>query len=132
MFGNPEVTTGGRALRFYASVRIEVRRIETLKKDGVDIGNRVKAKVVKNKVAPPFRQAEFDLIFGEGASKEGCILDLAIEQGLVNKAGAWFSYGESRLGQGREAAKSFLVDNGQIKEEIEGLLRAKLLPEEVV
>ncbi|HEY9766448.1 MAG TPA: recombinase RecA [Chroococcales cyanobacterium] len=132
MFGNPEVTTGGRALRFYASVRIEVRRIESLKKDGVDIGNRVKAKVVKNKVAPPFRQAEFDLIFGEGASREGCILDLAIEQGLVNKAGAWFSYGESRLGQGRDAAKSFLFENKEIKEEIEGLLRAKLLPQEVV
>ncbi|MGE5706921.1 MAG: recombinase RecA [Bacteroidota bacterium] len=129
MFGNPEVTTGGRALRFYSSVRIEIRRIETLKKDGLEIGNRVKAKVVKNKVAPPFRIGEFDLIFGEGAAKEGCILDLGIEHGFVNKSGSWFSYGETRLGQGREGAKSFLVENSDIAAEIEGKLRAKLLPQ---
>lgn len=128
MFGNPEVTTGGRALRFYSSVRIEIRRIETLKKDGVEIGNRVKAKVVKNKVAPPFRIGEFDIIFGEGASKEGCILDLGIEHGFVSKAGSWFSYGETRLGQGREGAKGYFIENPEVMEEIEGKLRAKLLP----
>ena len=128
MFGNPEVTTGGRALRFYASVRIEVRRIEAIKKDGMDIGNRVKAKVVKNKVAPPFRQAEFDLIFGQGASREGCILDLAIENSFVNKSGSWFSYGETRMGQGRDAAKAFLVDHPEIANDLDAKLRAKLMP----
>ncbi|MEB3187928.1 MAG: recombinase RecA [bacterium] len=126
MFGNPEVTTGGRALRFYSSVRIEVRRVETLKKDGVEIGNRVKTKVVKNKVSPPFRVAEFDLIFGEGASREGCILDLAVEHELVRKSGSWFSYGEHRIGQGRDGAKTFLRENPDLLNEIEQMVRTKL------
>ncbi|HEY9898432.1 MAG TPA: recombinase RecA, partial [Pantanalinema sp.] len=107
MFGNPEVTTGGRALRFYSSVRIEVRRIETLKKDGVEIGNRVKAKIVKNKVSPPFRVCEFDLMFGEGVSRAGCVLDMAVEHDIVKKSGSWFSYGDNKIGQGRDGAKNF-------------------------
>jgi len=127
MFGNPEVTTGGRALRFYSSVRIEVRRIETLKKDGLEIGNRVKAKVVKNKVSPPFRVAEFDLMFGEGVSREGCVLDMAVEHGIVNKAGSWFSYGESKIGQGREGAKEYLRQNPAVWQTLDAAVRAKAL-----
>ncbi|MNR80454.1 recombinase A [compost metagenome] len=126
MFGNPEVTTGGRALRFYSSVRIEVRRIETLKKDGVEIGNRVKGKVVKNKVSPPFRVAEFDLIFGEGVNRQGCVLDMAVEHTIVNKSGSWFSYGENKIGQGREGAKEFLRQNPELCDEIEQLVRTRL------
>ena len=123
MFGNPETTTGGRALKFFASVRIDVRRIETLKKDGEMIGNRVRAKVVKNKVAPPFRQAEFDLMYGEGVSREGCILDMAVECGVAKKSGAWYTYGEDRLGQGREVAKQTLKDNPDVRDEIEAKVR---------
>ena len=126
MFGNPEVTTGGRALRFYSSVRIEVRRIETLKKDGVEIGNRVKAKVVKNKVSPPFRIAEFDLIFGEGVNRQGCVLDMAVEHAIVAKSGSWFSYGENKIGQGREGAKEFLRQHPELCAEIEQLVRMRL------
>jgi recombination protein RecA len=126
MFGNPETTTGGRALRFYASVRLEVRRIETLKKDGVEVGNRVKAKVVKNKVAPPFRVAEFDIMYGEGISTEGCILDLGVEHNIVNKAGAWFSYNGEKIGQGRDAAKEFLKSHPETAKAIEAAVRAQL------
>ena len=123
MFGSPETTTGGRALKFYSSVRIDIRRIESMKKDGEFIGNRVRAKIVKNKVAPPFRQAEFDLMYGEGISKEGCVLDMGVETGIVNKSGSWFNYGEERLGQGRDAAKRTLQENPDLRNEIENKVR---------
>ena len=119
MFGNPEVTPGGRALKFYSSVRLDVRRIDTLKQGSDMLGNRTRVKVVKNKVAPPFKQAEFDIIYGEGISKEGSILDLAATKDIVNKSGAWYSYGDIRLGQGRENAKQFLKENKEILDEIE-------------
>ena len=119
MFGSPETTTGGRALKFFSSVRIDIRRVDSIKKDGEAVGNRVKAKVVKNKVAPPFKQAEFDLMFGEGFSREGCIVDMAVECGVAKKSGAWYTYGEERLGQGREAAKQTLRDNPDLHDEIE-------------
>ncbi|HHZ03463.1 MAG TPA: recombinase RecA [Tissierellia bacterium] len=119
MFGNPETTTGGRALKFYASMRMDVRRIETLKKGEDVYGNRTRVKIVKNKVAPPFKQAEFDIIYGKGISKEGCILDMAVEAGVVNKAGSWYSYENTRLGQGRENSKEYLLTNPEIMEEIE-------------
>ena len=124
MFGNPETTTGGRALKFYASVRMDVRRIETLKAGGEVIGNRTRVKVVKNKVAPPFKEAEFDIMFGKGISKEGDILDLAANCGVVNKSGAWYAYQGSKIGQGRENAKQYLGDNPAIMEEIEQKVRA--------
>lgn len=123
MFGNPETTTGGRALKFYASVRLDVRRIDNIKTDNVVIGSRTRVKVVKNKVAPPFRQAEFDIIFGEGISREGSIVDLATEMELLNKSGAWYSYKENRLGQGRENVKEFLRKNPQITDELEARIR---------
>lgn len=123
MFGNPETTTGGRALKFFSSVRIDIRRIDSIKKDGEIVGNRVRAKVVKNKVAPPFRQAEFDLMYGEGISKEGCIVDMAVECGAAKKSGAWYTYGEQRLGQGREAAKQTLKDNPDLRDELEAKVR---------
>lgn len=123
MFGSPETTTGGRALKFYSTVRIDIRRIESMKKDGEFIGNRVRAKIVKNKVAPPFRQAEFDLMYGEGISKEGCVLDMGVEAGIVNKSGSWFNYGEERLGQGRDAAKNTLKENPDLRNEIENKVR---------
>lgn len=119
MFGNPEVTPGGRALKFYSSIRLDVRRVETLKQGADMVGNRTRVKVVKNKVAPPFKQAEFDIIYGEGISKEGSILDLAAEKDIVNKSGAWYSYGDIRLGQGRENARQFLKENQEIRDEIE-------------
>ncbi len=126
MFGSPETTSGGRALKFYASVRIDVRRIDSIKQ-GTDImGNRVRAKVVKNKVAPPFRQAEFDLMYGEGISKEGNLLDLGVEEGIVAKSGAWYNYGEERLGQGREAAKLYLREHIDIRNEVESRIREAL------
>ena len=123
MFGNPETTTGGRALKFFSSVRIDIRRIDSIKKDGEIVGNRVRAKVVKNKVAPPFRQAEFDLMYGEGISREGCIVDMAVEAGVAKKSGAWYTYGEERLGQGREAAKQTLKENPDLREELENKVR---------
>ena len=132
MFGNPETTTGGRALKFYASVRLDVRRTETLKQGGEMVGNHVKVKVVKNKVAPPFKQAEFDIMFGTGISREGEILDLASECNVVNKSGAWYSYNGERIGPGRENVKIFLKDHPEICEEIEKQVRIQyhLLPEE--
>ena len=125
MFGNPETTTGGRALKFYASVRLDVRKIETLKAGGEVVGNRTRVKVVKNKVAPPFKEAEFDIMFGKGISKEGDILDLAVQNDIVNKAGAWFSYNGDKIGQGRENTKLFLTNNPDIMQEIEAKVRAK-------
>ena len=123
MFGNPETTTGGRALKFYSSVRLDVRRIESLKQGGEVIGNRTRVKVVKNKIAPPFKEAEFDIMFGQGISKEGDILDLASECGVVNKSGAWFAYDGNKIGQGRENAKQFLKDNPAVCAEIEAKVR---------
>ncbi len=123
MFGNPETTTGGRALKFFSSVRIDIRRIDSIKANGEVVGNRVRAKVVKNKVAPPFKQAEFDLMYGTGISKEGCIVDMAVEAGVAKKSGAWYTYGEERLGQGREAAKQTLVNNPDMRDEIEEKIR---------
>ncbi len=125
MFGNPETTTGGRALKFYSSVRMDVRRIESLKMNGEVIGNRTRIKVVKNKIAPPFREAEFDIMFGQGISKEGDILDIAANEGIVQKTGAWFAYNENKIGQGRENAKAFLKSNPEILAEIENKVRAK-------
>ena len=124
MFGNPETTTGGRALKFYSSVRLDVRRIETLKQGGEMIGNRVRVKVVKNKVAPPFREAEFDIMFGKGISREGDILDLAAKENIVEKSGAWYSYNGNKIGQGRENAKIFLANNPEIMSEISEKVRA--------
>lgn len=125
MFGNPETTTGGRALKFYASMRLDVRRIESLKKGDEVYGNRTRVKVVKNKVAPPFKQAEFDIIYGKGISKEGCILDMAVEAGVVNKSGAWYSYESTRIGQGRENSKDYLATNPELMREIEIKVREK-------
>ena len=126
MFGNPETTPGGRALKFYASVRLDIRRVETIKSGQESIGNRVRVKVVKNKVAPPFRVAEFDVMYGEGISKEGGLLDVGVAMDVVDKTGAWFTYAETRLGQGREAAKDFLRQNEAIATDIESKIRAKV------
>ena len=126
MFGNPETTTGGNALKFYASVRIDIRRIQAIKDGDQNIGNRVKVRVVKNKVAPPFRTCEFDLMFGEGISKQGEIVDLGVECGIIKKSGSWFSYGESKLAQGREGVKALLRDNPELSEELESLIRLSL------
>ena len=123
MFGNPETTTGGRALKFYASVRMDIRRIENIKQDGEIKGNRVRVKVVKNKVAPPFREAEFDIVYGQGISKEGNILDMAVNLDIVDKAGSWFSYNGERIGQGRENVKKYLKENPEILDEIEKKVR---------
>lgn len=123
MFGNPETTPGGRALKFYASVRLDIRRVETLKQNNELIGNRTKVKVLKNKIAPPFKEAEFDIIYGEGISKEGNILDVGADLGIVNKSGAWYSYGDLRLGQGRENAREFLKQNLELTQEIEFKVR---------
>ena len=126
MFGNPETTTGGNALKFYASVRLDIRRTTQIK-DGEDaLGNHVKVKVVKNKMAPPFKKAEFDIVFGEGISRSGEIVDLGVELGIIQKSGSWFSYGESKLAQGREAVKKLMLDNPELAEEIEGKIRAAL------
>lgn len=132
MFGNPETTTGGRALKFYSSVRLDVRRVETLKQGGEMVGNHTRIKVVKNKVAPPFKQAEFDIMFGTGISKEGDILDLAAENNIVNKSGAWYAYNGEKIGQGRENAKNFLKEHPEMCDEIEHKVRVHyhLLPED--
>lgn len=124
MFGNPETTTGGRALKFYASVRMDVRRIETLKQNGEMVGNRTRIKIVKNKIAPPFKEAEFDIMFGKGISKEGDILDLATKLDLVNKSGAWYAYNGDKIGQGRENAKIYLGQHLEVMEELEEKIRA--------
>ncbi|WP_291908348.1 recombinase RecA [Chitinophaga sp. CB10] len=126
MFGNPETTTGGNALKFYASVRLDIRRMSQIKDGDEAIGNRVKVKVVKNKVAPPFRQAEFDIIYGQGISKTGEIIDMGVEYGIVQKSGSWFSYDSNKLGQGRDAVKQLLLDNPELAAEIEGKIKAKL------
>lgn len=127
MFGNPETTTGGRALKFYSSVRLDVRRIETLKQAGEFIGNRTRVKIVKNKVAPPFKEAEFDIMFGQGISREGDILDNAADLGIINKSGAWFAYNSEKIGQGRENAKQFLREHADICQEIEQKVREQVL-----
>jgi recombination protein RecA len=130
-FGSPETTTGGKALKFYASVRLDIRRIETLK-DGTDaVGNRTRVKVVKNKMAPPFKQAEFDIIYGTGISREGSLIDMGVEIGVVKKAGAWYTYEADQLGQGKENARSFLLDNPDLANEIEGRIRAHFVPVQV-
>jgi recombination protein RecA len=126
MFGNPETTTGGNALKFYASVRLDIRRMSQIKDGEEAVGNRVKVKVVKNKVAPPFRHAEFDIIFGEGISKVGEILDSGVEMGIVQKSGSWFSYNSDKLGQGRESVKQLLHDNAELANEIENKIREKI------
>jgi recombination protein RecA len=126
MFGNPETTTGGRALKFYASVRIDIRRIASIKDGDQVIGNRTRMKVVKNKVAPPFREAEFDIMYGEGISREGDLIDLAVEKRIVEKSGSWFAFSGERLGQGRENAKQFLKENPDIRRTIEDRVRREL------
>jgi len=126
MFGNPETTTGGRALKFYASVRVDIRRIATIKDGDVVTGGRTRVKIVKNKLAPPFREAEFDVMYGEGISREGDLLDLAVEHKIVEKSGAWFAYSGERLGQGRENSKGFLRDNPEVLKTIEDRVRKEL------
>ena len=126
MFGNPETTTGGRALKFYSSVRMDVRRTETIKQGAEAVGNHVRVKIVKNKVAPPFKEAEFDIMFGKGISREGDLIDLAVREDIVEKSGAWFAYNGSKIGQGRENAKNYLADNPEILAEIDHKLRVKL------
>lgn len=123
MFGNPETTPGGRALKFYSSVRLDIRRVESIKQDGEVVGNRTRVKVVKNKVAPPFREAEFDIMYGEGISKEGSVLDMAVKLDIIEKSGAWFSYNNAKIGQGRENVKKYLKENPEIAEEIEKKVR---------
>ena len=124
MFGNPETTTGGRALKFYSTIRLDVRRVETLKNGNEMIGSRTRVKVVKNKIAPPFRQAEFDIMYGEGISLEGCLVDLGVEYGIINKSGAWYSYGDERLGQGKENVKEILKNNAKMAKELDEKIRA--------
>jgi len=126
MFGNPETTTGGNALKFYASVRLDIRRQTQIKDGDQAIGNRVKVKVVKNKVAPPFRSAEFDIIFGEGISKTGEIIDLGVDMSIIQKSGSWYSYNSDKLGQGRDSVKTLLMDNPELANEIEGKIREKI------
>jgi recombination protein RecA len=126
MFGNPETTTGGRALKFYASIRLDIRRIQAIKEGDRVIGSRTRGKVVKNKVAAPFREAEFDILYGEGISREGDLIDLGVEKGLLEKSGTWISFGGERMGQGRENARVFLKENKDIREKLEAALRKKL------
>ena len=129
MYGNPETTTGGNALKFYASVRLDIRRVQTLKNGDTPYGNHVRVKIVKNKVAPPFKQVEFDLIFGEGISKLGEIIDIAVENDIIKKSGSWFSYKDTKIGQGRDSVKQLLQDNPELEQEIEGKVREILLQE---
>ncbi len=131
MFGSPETTTGGNALKFYSSVRLDIRRIGAIKKGDEVIGNQTRVKVVKNKVSPPFKQAEFEILYGEGISRHGEIIDLGVQHGIVDKAGSWYSYGDDRIGQGKENVREFLKQNPEMAEEIEGRIRAKLLPGKV-
>ena len=131
MFGSPETTTGGNALKFYASVRLDIRRIGALKKGDEVIGNQTRVKVVKNKVAPPFKMAEFEILYGEGISREGEIIELAVDQGIIDKAGSWYSYGSDRIGQGKENVREYLKANPEISNDIETQIRAKLLPDTV-
>ncbi len=131
MFGSPETTTGGNALKFYSSVRLDIRRIGAIKKGDEVIGNQTRVKVVKNKVSPPFKQAEFEILYGEGISRHGEIIDLGVQHGIVDKAGSWYSYGDDRIGQGKENVREFLRQNPAMAEEIEGRIRAKLLPGKV-
>ena len=130
MFGNPETTPGGRALKFYASVRLDVRKTETLRNGTDVIGNHTRVKVVKNKVAPPFKEAEFDILYGKGVSSEGCILDLAVENNIVDKSGSWFAYKGNKIAQGRDAAKTYLIEHPEVREEIETLVRESYMPAE--
>jgi recombination protein RecA len=128
MFGSPETTTGGNALKFYSSVRLDIRRIGAIKKGDEVIGNQTRVKVVKNKVSPPFKQAEFEILYGEGISRMGEVIDLGVQHGIVDKAGSWYSYGDDRIGQGKENVREFLKNHPEMAEEIEGKIRAKLLP----
>ena len=128
MFGNPETTTGGNALKFYSSVRLDIRRIGAIKKGDEILGNETRVKVVKNKVAPPFKQAEFDIIYGEGISKMGEIISIGVKLGLIDKAGAWYSYNGDKIGQGKEKVKDYLIEHPEISDEIETKIRAELLP----
>lgn len=130
MFGSPETTTGGNALKFYSSIRLDIRRIQTIKDGETNIGNRVRVKIVKNKVAPPFRQVEFDLLFGQGISKMGEMVDIGVDAGIIKKSGSWFSYGDTKLGQGREAVKQLLADNPELQEEIAAQIKEYLTREE--
>lgn len=132
MFGNPETTTGGNALKFYASVRLDIRRIGAIKRGDEVVGNETRVKVVKNKVAPPFKQTEFDILYGEGVSREGEIIDMGVKQGIVDKSGAWYSYGKERIGQGKDNVRNFLKDNPELANEIDAKIRAVLLPQTVV
>jgi recombination protein RecA len=131
MFGNPETTTGGNALKFYSSVRLDIRRIGAIKKGDEILGNDTRVKVVKNKVAPPFKQVTFDILYGEGISREGEIIDLGVDQGIVQKSGAWYSYGKERIGQGKDKVRQFLKENPEMAQDIEQQIRAKLLPDQV-
>jgi len=123
MFGNPETTTGGRALKFYSSVRLDIRKIENIKQDGEVVGNRARVKIIKNKVAPPFREAEFDIVYGKGISKEGNILDMAVNLDIIEKSGSWFSYNGEKIGQGRENVKTYLKNNPEVMQEVEKKVR---------
>src|SRR5690606_12838619 len=131
MFGNPETTTGGNALKFYASVRLDIRRMAQIKDADEVAGNRVKVKIVKNKVAPPFRVAEFDILFGEGISKAGEIIDLGVDFNIIKKSGSWFSYGDTKLGQGRDAVKTLLLDNPDLMDELETKIKAEVTAEKM-
>jgi recombination protein RecA len=128
MFGNPETTTGGNALKFYSSVRLDIRRSTQIKDGDAVQGNRTKVKVVKNKVAPPFRRAEFDIMYGAGISKTGEVIDLGVDHGIIKKSGSWFSYGDTKLGQGRDAVKNLLADNPELMEELEGKIKEAIQP----